>query len=122
MKISEYAYAVVKDRPAFHISLICDVSPFCDCHAENDIPIIPDVGMLASFDPVALDQACVDLCNKMPVCEGSRLDRHRKKLWDTDPNHEYFHLNHPDAEWEAGLIHAEEIGLGTRQYELIRMV
>ncbi len=70
----------------------------------------------------ALDQACVDLCNKMPVCEGSRLDRHRKKLWDTDPNHEYFHLNHPDAEWEAGLIHAEEIGLGTRQYELIRMV
>lgn len=61
MKISEYAYAVVKDRPAFHISLICDVSPFCDCHAENDIPIIPDVGMLASFDPVALDQACMDL-------------------------------------------------------------
>ncbi len=98
------------------------VSPFCDCHAENDIPIILDVGMLASFDPVALDQTCVDLCNKMPVCEGSRLDRHRKKLWDTDPNHEYFHLNHPDAEWEAGLIHAEEIGLGTRQYELIRMV
>ncbi len=63
----------MKDQPAFHISLICDVSPFCDCHAKNDIPIIPDVGMLASFDPVALDQACVDLCNKMPVCEGSRL-------------------------------------------------
>ncbi len=46
-------------RPCFHISLICDVSPNCDCHAENDIPIIPDVGMLASFDPVALDKACV---------------------------------------------------------------
>ena len=121
-KISEYAYAVVKGRPAFHISLICDVSPFCDCHAENDVPIIPDVGMLASFDPVALDQACVDLCNKMPVNEGSRLDRHRKALWDTDPNHEYFHLNHPDAEWEAGLVHAEEIGLGTRRYELIRVL
>ena len=63
-KIAEYSYAVLKDRPSFHISLICDVSPFCDCHAENDIPIIPDVGMLASFDPVALDQACVDLCKK----------------------------------------------------------
>nr|MBQ6242478.1 DUF362 domain-containing protein [Lachnospiraceae bacterium] len=121
-KIAEYAYAVVKDRPAFHISLICDVSPFCDCHAENDIPIIPDVGMLASFDPVALDQACVDLCNQMPVCEGSRLDKHRKSFGATDPNQEYFHLNHPDAEWEAGLIHAEEIGLGTREYELIRVL
>ena len=120
-KIAEYAFAVVKDRPAFHISLICDVSPFCDCHAENDMPIIPDVGMLASFDPVALDQACVDLCNKMPVLEGSRLDKHIKSFWDADPNHEYFHLNHPDAEWEAGLIHAEEIGLGSRQYELVKI-
>ena len=120
-KIAEYAYAVVKDRPAFHISLICDVSPFCDCHAENDVPIIPDIGMLASFDPVALDQACVDLCNRMPVCEGSRLDRHIKLYWNEDDNHEYFHLNHPDAEWEAGLAHAEEIGLGSRKYELIRI-
>jgi uncharacterized Fe-S center protein len=120
-KIAEYTYAVVKGRPAFHISLICDVSPFCDCHSENDIPIIPDVGMPASFDPVALDQACVDLCNKMPVCEGSRLDRHIKSLWKEDPNHEYFHMNHPDAEWEAGLIHAEEIGLGSRDYELVRI-
>ena len=103
------------------ISLICDVSPFCDCHAENDIPIIPDIGMLASFDPVALDQACVDLCNKMPVCEGSRLDRHIQAFGKEDPNHEYFHMNHPDAAWEPGLIHAEEIGLGTRQYELIKI-
>ena len=121
MKISEYAYAVVKDRPAFHISLICDISPFCDCHAENDIPIIPDVGMLASFDPVALDQACVDLCNKMPVIEDSRLDHHLKRFGAEDHNHEYFHMNHPDAEWEAGLVHAEEIGLGSREYELIRI-
>ncbi len=120
-KISEYAFAVVKDRPAFHVSLICDVSPNCDCHEENDVPIIPNVGMLASFDPVALDQACVDLCNQTPVNPGSRLDRHIKRFWDEDANHEYFHLNHPDAEWEAGLVHAEEIGLGSRSYELIKI-
>ena len=120
-KISEYAYAVVHGRPAFHISLICDVSPFCDCHAENDMPIIPNVGMLASLDPVALDQACVDLCNKMPVLAGSRLDRHIKSFWNEDSNHEYFHMNHPDAEWEPGLIHGEEIGLGTREYELVKI-
>ena len=54
-KMAEYSLAVCQNRPCFHISLICDVSPNCDCHAENDIPIIPNVGMLASFDPVALD-------------------------------------------------------------------
>ena len=70
-KMAEYSLAVCKDRPCFHVSLICDVSPNCDCHAENDIPIIPNVGMLASFDPVALDQACADLCNQMPVMSGS---------------------------------------------------
>ena len=49
-KMTEYAYAVVKDRPQFHISLICDVSPNCDCHAENDSPIVPNIGMFASFE------------------------------------------------------------------------
>ncbi|MGL4791071.1 MAG: DUF362 domain-containing protein, partial [Anaerotignaceae bacterium] len=47
-KMAEYALAVVKDKPAFHINLLIDVSPFCDCHAENDLPVIPDVGMFAS--------------------------------------------------------------------------
>ena len=74
-KMAEYAAAVCKDRPCFHISLICDVSPNCDCHAENDIPIIPNVGMLASFDPVALDKACADLCNQMTPISESILGR-----------------------------------------------
>ena len=72
-KMAEYAWAVCKDKPCFHVSLICDVSPNCDCHAENDIPIIPNVGMLASFDPVALDQACADLCNQMTPVNGSHV-------------------------------------------------
>ena len=47
-----------------------------DCDSVNDIPIIPDVGMLASFDPVALDQACADLCNNMkPVEEAFSVTR-----------------------------------------------
>ena len=61
-KMAEYAKAVVDGRPNFHINLVMDVSPNCDCHAENDAPILPDVGMFASFDPVALDQACADAC------------------------------------------------------------
>ena len=65
--------------------------------------------------------AGADLCNKMPVCEGSRLDRHIKAFWDEDSDHDYFHLNHPDSEWKAGLAHAEEIGLGTREYKLVKI-
>lgn len=120
-KIAEYSYAVCKDRPCFHVSLICDVSPNCDCHSENDIPIIPNVGMLASFDPVALDQACVDLCNKMPVTSGSILEDNIQKCeceGHHEHSHDHFKMTHPDTEWESCLKHAEEIGLGTREYEL----
>ncbi len=120
-KIAEYSYAVCKDRPCFHVSLICDVSPNCDCHAENDIPIIPNVGMLASFDPVALDQACADLCNKMPAAAGSMLADNLEKCQcggEHDHGQDHFKMTHPDTEWESCLDHAEEIGLGQREYEL----
>lgn len=120
-KMAEYSLAVCKDRPCFHISLICDVSPNCDCHAENDIPIIPNVGMLASFDPVALDQACADLCNQMPVTSGSILDDNCKNCHDHNHEHEHhdhFQMTHPDTEWESCLTHAQKIGLGSREYEL----
>ena len=70
-RMAEYTKAVVDGRPNFHISLIVDVSPNCDCHGENDIPILPDIGMFASFDPLALDQA---LCGCLP----GRRSRTRK--------------------------------------------
>ena len=123
-KMAEYAYAVCKDRPCFHISLICDVSPNCDCHSENDIPIIPNIGMLASFDPVALDQACADLCNKMPVMQGSILDDNTKTMSEDEHahcHHDHFKMTHPDTEWETCLAHAQKIGLGTRAYDLIQI-
>ena len=72
-KIAEYTKAVVDGRPSFHISLVIDVSPFCDCHAENDAAIVPDVGMFASFDPVALDVACADAVNRQPAIGNSLL-------------------------------------------------
>lgn len=118
-KMAEYTLAVCKDRPCFHISLICDVSPNCDCHPENDIPIIPNVGMLASFDPVALDQACADLCNKMPVNHGSVLFDNMEKEHDHEHHEDHFHMTHPDTEWESCLAHAEKLGIGTRAYEMI---
>lgn len=119
-KIAEYSKAVIDGRSNFHINLVIDVSPYCDCHSENDLPIIPDVGMFASFDPVALDQACADACNKMPVMPGSRLD--------DNTHHEHFHDHHdhftntsPETNWKVCLEHAEKIGIGTRQYQLIEV-
>lgn len=112
--------AVCKDRPCFHVSLICDVSPNCDCHAENDIPIIPDVGMLASFDPVALDKACADLCNEMAPIQESILGENLEKHGNHD-GHDHFHMTHPDTEWKSCLAHAKKIGLGTDEYELVRI-
>ena len=65
-KMAEYTKAVVDGRPQFHISLVVDVSPNCDCHGENDVPILPNLGMFASVDPLALEQACVDACMAAP--------------------------------------------------------
>ena len=72
-RIAEYAYAVVKDKPNFHISIAADISPNCDCHPENDAPIVPNIGMFASFDPVAIDLAAADAVNAMPANPRSAL-------------------------------------------------
>lgn len=111
-KISEYTLAVVKDKPCFHISFVTDVSPYCDCHGENDIPIVPDVGIFASLDPVALDVACADAVNAQPVTIGSLLD---EKKHDGD----YFTAIHPVTNWHSGVDYAQELGIGSTEYELI---
>lgn len=114
-KMAEYALAVVKDRPQFHVSLVIDISPTCDCHSENDLPIIPDVGMFASFDPVALDQACADACNRQPVIPGSHLSEMPQVHGD------HFCNSFPETDWKSQLSHGEKIGLGTRAYTLIEV-
>ena len=121
-KIAEYSKAVCDGRPCFHISLICDVSPNCDCHSENDVPIIPNVGMLASFDPVALDMACADLCNKQPILHNhSVLHENCMAHNEEAEEHDHFHMTHPDTNWKSCVAHAVKIGLGTDQYELIEI-
>lgn len=119
-RMAEYAKAVVDGRPCFHISLVVDVSPNCDCHGENDAPILPNLGMFASFDPLALDQACADACLAADPMPGSQLSDHL-----ADPHfhnhHDHFKNSTPESEWKSCLEHAEKIGLGSRDYELIVM-
>lgn len=118
-KMAEYAKAVVDGRPHFHISLITEVSPNCDCHGENDVAILPDIGMYASFDPLALDQACVDACMAAQPVADSQLGRNMAKP-DFVDHHDHFTNSTPESEWRSCLEHAEKIGLGSREYELIR--
>jgi len=125
-KIAEYTLAVLRDKPHFHVSFIMDVSPECDCWGHNDVPIVPNIGIAASFDPVALDQACADLVTAAPVMAGSRADTHAHDHGGVHVHEDLvgvdkFDRVHPDTDWRTGLDHAEKIGLGTRKYELVRI-
>ena len=117
-KMAEYAQAVCQDRPCFHINLAMDISPNCDCHGENDAPILPNIGMFASFDPVAIDQACVDACQKQTPIRNSQLGDNLAKP-DWHHHHDHFMDSNPNVHWKETLEHAEKIGMGTREYELI---
>ena len=114
-KIAEYSKAVIDGRPNFHISLVIDVSPYCDCHAENDAAIVPDVGFFASFDPVALDVACAEAVNAQPVIANTVLAE------SDHEGHDHFGAVSPDTNWHSCIEHAKKIGLGTDEYELIEV-
>ena len=119
-KIAEYTKAILMDKPHFHVSFIMNVSPECDCWNHNDAAIVPDLGILASTDPVALDKACADMVIKAPILHSSNClsETHEH---DDLCGQDKFHLIHPNTNWLAGLQHAEKIGIGTMNYELIQM-
>ena len=111
-KMAEYTKAVLDGRLHFHISVVNQVSPECDCINGNDAAIVPDIGIFASYDPVALDQACIDAVNAAP-----RIDKSPK----TKETADHFTSIHPTTDWRLQLSHAEKIGLGTTEYELVTM-
>lgn len=120
-RMAEYAKAVVDGRPHFHISVVNQVSPFCDCHGENDVAVVPDIGIFASFDPVALDKACIDAVNAAPIISTSILaERQAEKHGEGECcGHDHFTTIHPNTDWRDQIAHAEKIGLGSSEYELI---
>jgi hypothetical protein len=114
-RMAEYAAAVVatKNRPCLHISFITHVSPGCDCTGFSDAPICPDLGIAASLDPVALDQACMDLVNQASCLHPSSLPE------DILPGDDKFAAIHPHANGEHVLEYAQSLGMGSRQYRLV---
>ena len=112
-RMAEYTKAVIQDRPHFHVSIVNQVSPYCDCHAENDAAVVPDIGMFASFDPVALDHACIDAVNAAPAISTSVLGQCAHE------HNDHFTDIHPKTNWRSQIEHARKIGIGNVDYELV---
>src|SRR5574344_484332 len=126
-KIAEYTKAIVFDKPNFHVSFIMNVSPECDCWGSNDAAIIPDIGMAASYDPVALDMSCAYLFMQAPAIEGTMLTdnlnvaHNHSECNSRHGDCDKFYYLHPNTDWRSCLNHAEKIKLGTTDYELIKL-
>lgn len=113
-KMVEYAAAVLSSKKgkAVFMTFVTDVSPLCDCTPFSDRPFVPGLGILASLDPVALDQAAVDLVNGAPGNPMSTLQS------AFAPGEDKLKALFPHIDWSHQLIYAEQLGLGTRDYDL----
>lgn len=116
-KMVEYAYAVLKakDKSSAFINFLTNISPACDCYPFNDAPIVEDIGILSSRDAVALDQASVDLVNERDSLENCTLSANKKAGEDK------FKGLYPQVDWGLQLDYAQKLGIGTRDYELIKI-
>jgi uncharacterized Fe-S center protein len=116
-KMVEYTLGVLKNKQskALFINFINNVTPACDCWPASDAPIVRDIGILASSDPVAIDQASADLVNQEPALVESCLKT------GLDAGNDKFKALYPKVEWELQLAYAQELGLGKRVYKLIQI-
>ena len=116
-KMAEYSKGALagKKGKTLFLNFITQVSPACDCYSHADAPIVNDIGICASTDPVALDQACADLVNNARGNQDTALKSGH------EPGGDKFRGVHPEIDWEVQLEHAEKIGVGTREYELVKI-
>ena len=114
-KMAEYTAAVLKGKEgkAIFLNFLTAISPACDCYAHSDAPIVPDIGIMASTDPVAIDQASADMVNRQRPVPGARLEK------CTGDGEDKFRALYPRIDWGIQLDHAEKMGIGTRKYELV---
>lgn len=114
-KMVEYAYGVIQKKKGktLYVNFLTQISPACDCYGHSDTPLVNDIGILSSDDPVAIDQASVDLVN------GQEGNRSSKLPGAWKPGEDKFRAIYPQVDWRIQLAYAEEIGIGTREYELM---
>jgi uncharacterized Fe-S center protein len=116
-KMVEHVYAALQNKKGKYafISFLTQISPACDCYPASDTAVVGDIGILASKDPVAIDQAAADLINKQTGNRDSKLKT------NFEPGEDKFRGVYPEIDWTVQLKYGEEIGLGTREYELIEV-
>ncbi|MFP4026897.1 MAG: DUF362 domain-containing protein [Candidatus Brocadiia bacterium] len=103
-KMAESAYGILKDKmdSVAFITYLWNITDDCNCAGKKMDPICDDIGIVVSRDPVAIDQASTDLINETAGKDAIAA------LW-------------PDSHYEAQLIHGQEIGLGSREYDLVEI-
>jgi len=116
-KMVEYALGALKgkEKKAVYLNFIMQVSPACDCYPSNDAPIVRDIGILASDDPVAIDTASCDLVNNEESMPHTAIKHLLKKGEDK------WRVLYPTIDWNIQLDHAEKLGLGEREYTLVKI-
>jgi uncharacterized Fe-S center protein len=114
MEYAMGAFQSKKGRIGFY-NLLLSVTPDCDCVPWSDAPIVPDIGILASTDPVAIDAASLDLVNSGIGLPRTLLTHGHGKGEDK------FRGVWPHTDGEQQLRYAEHLGLGTRRYRLVRL-
>ena len=119
-RMVEYAYGAVKDKPVVYVNFVLQIAPDCDCAPWSDAPIVGDIGILASADPVALDRASLDLVNQQPVNPASCLaHEHAESEFLMADQRDLFKAVHPNTRGEIQLSYGQAIGMGTEKYELV---
>lgn len=101
-RLAEYAKAIADSVHLVYINILADISPDCDCAANAGKPFVKDIGILASTDPVAIDQASLDLVNQAHGCQDAFLQESGRS-------------------GRVQLEHGERIGLGSRKYRLVEV-
>jgi uncharacterized Fe-S center protein len=114
-KIAEHAKGALagKEGKVVHLAFVTAVSPDCDCWTFSDAPIVGDIGVLASTDIVAIDRAAYDLVNEAAGLPGSRGE-------GLGPGVDKFTAI-TGVDGSEAIAYAEEIGLGSSDYELVTM-
>lgn len=116
-RAAEAAYAVLKmfeDGKVLYINVLATITRQCDCATLLETPLTPDIGILASYDPVAIDQASIDLVNSMPAFN----PRESGEVEYIPPGQDKLKVFYPEIPWWILLEEAEKLGIGQRKYEL----
>jgi uncharacterized Fe-S center protein len=116
-KMTEYACGAVKNKQnkVCYINFLMDITPDCDCVPWSDSSIVPDIGILASNDPVAIDMASYNLVNQQHGFKDSLLSENYEEGMDK------FRGLYHKIDGEIQMKYGQKIGLGSMDYELIKI-